>query len=241
MKFSKGLLRSFPLVTPIRHLEATIPWPSWRSSPPPRSQAAPDSPAQARHGLEKVQNQDDDSEPKERPPRLPSARDEIGPAGADRCLRNRKHNRDEQDRSDHDRGTPAEAEQEHPREEGDHQVPLRGESHGPARIARFVQGLERRRAPDALVHAPVHRREIERDAPPVKASAPAQLPDRIVASRPLVFQQGLGSSVPDLLLPELPDRFAAGVPDDRPPRIAAGAPPVAGAPATRRGNARRSE
>src|SRR5207245_905151 len=75
------------------------------------------------------------------------------------------------------------------------------------------------------------RRELERDALAVEASAPAQLPDRIVSSRPLVFQQGLGLPVADLLLPELPDRLAAVMPDDGGRRVADESPAVPEPPA----------
>src|SRR3989454_12797824 len=104
-----------------------MPGPSRGSSPPPRSQAASDSPAQARHGLEKVQEQDDDPEPNERPRRLPGARDEIGTAGPDPCLRNEERNGDPQRRSDDQRGIPTHAQEERPPKKGGHQIPLRGE------------------------------------------------------------------------------------------------------------------
>src|SRR5207245_5784209 len=136
------------------------------------------------HGLEKVQEQDDAPEPNERPPRLPGARDEIGTAGADPCLRNGERTRDEQRRSDDERGIPTHAQKEHPRKKGDHQIPLRGESHGPARIVEFVEGRERRSSPNALVDATAHRRDIKRDTLTGETSATAQMPTRITSSQP---------------------------------------------------------
>ena len=231
LKLRQRFLRRFPLVPPVRHLHAPEPRSGLRASSPPRGQATPHPPGKASHRLHEMQKQDDEPQTDERPRSVSFHRDELGMAGADRGLRDWNRDGHEQRRSDDDRGTPTEAQEEHPREKGDRQVPLRGESQGPARIAGSVEGLERRGAPDALVHATAHRREIERDAFAVEASAPAQLPDRTVSGRPLVFQQGLGLPVADLLLPELSDRFPAVMPDDGGRRVPDESPAVAEPPA----------
>src|SRR3989441_12366843 len=160
-----------------------------------------------------MQEQHDQPQTNERPPPVSFLHDERGVAGADRGLCDRDRHGDEQRRSEDERGSPTDAEDEHPRKKGDRQVPLGSEREGPTRTAGLVERLERRGAPDPLVDASTQRGEVARDAPSVDPSQPAQLADRAVPRRPLTFQQGLGLPVADLLLPELPDRLTSVMPN----------------------------
>src|SRR5207253_1758454 len=86
---------------------------------------------------------------------------------------------------------------------------------GPAGTGRLVQRLERRRAPDTLVHASAERREITRHAPTIDAAEPAQPAEGVVSRRPLFLQQRFRLSVPNLLLPVRSKVATTMVPDDR--------------------------
>src|SRR5207245_11635177 len=208
-----------PLVPPVRHVQAPEPGSGLRAAPPPGREPTPDPARQAGERLHEMEEQDNNPEPDDRPPPLRIHRDEVRPPGADRGVRDRQGNGDDQRRPEDDRRAPTEAQGECPRQEADHQVPLGSKGQGPTRTSGLVEGLERRGAPDPLVDAPADRRQIAADPLSVDSSEPAQLPHPTVSARPLPFEEGLGFPVPDLLSPELANGFAAVVPDDRGRRV----------------------
>src|SRR2546422_576309 len=162
-------------------------------------------------------------------PGLPNPRGRTRrPPRTDRGLRDRQRDGDEQRRPEDDRGAPTDAQDERRRQEADHQIPFRREGQGPPRTSGLVERLERCGAPDSLVDPSTEGRQIGGDAFSIDASEPAQLPDRTVSGRPLAFQDGLGLSVTDLLLPKLPEGSAAVVPYYRGPGGPQEPAPVAG-------------
>src|SRR5207302_1657002 len=162
-----------------------------------------------------MEEPDDDSQCEERTSMPAIEADETGMTRADPGLRQRYPEGEEQNGSEEEGGAPAEAQEEHRREERDEQVPLRRQGRGPSGTAGLVEGLERRRAPDALVDASSPGREVEGPPFSVEASDPAQLPGRVVPRGPFAFQEGFRLAVSHLLLPEPADGGAAVVPDDR--------------------------
>src|SRR5438309_9525865 len=139
----------------------------------------------------------------------------MGSGYRDRRLGDRKRDGQEQGGSQEQGGLPSHAEQEHSEQEGDEHIPLGHQRPGPAGTGRLVQRLERRGAPDTLVHASAERREITRHAPAIDAAEPAQPAEGVVPRRPLFLQQRFRLSVPNLLLPVRSKVATTMVPDDR--------------------------
>src|SRR5947209_1645748 len=231
LELRQGFLRSLSLVPPVGHVQAPEPGSGPRATPPPRCQAAPDPARKAGHWLHEMEEHDDEPQHDERPTSLPRARDELRPPRTDRGLRDRQRDGDEQRRPEDDRGAPTDAQDERPRQEADHQIPFRREGQGPPRTSGLVERLERCGAPDSLVDPSTEGRQIGGDAFSIDASEPAQLPDRTVSGRPLPFQEGLGLSVTDLLLPKLPEGSAAVMPYYGGRRVPDDPAPVADPPA----------
>src|SRR5256712_4229888 len=212
-------------------MQAPEPGTGPRATPPPRCQAAPDPARKAGHWLHEMEEHDDEPQHDERPTSLPRARDELRPPRTDRGLRDQQCDGDEQRRPEDDRGAPTDAQDERPRQEADHQIPFRREGQGPPRTSGVVERLEPCGGPDSLVDPSTEGRQIGGDAFSIDASEPAQLPDRTDAGRPLAFQEGLGLSVTDLLLPKLPEGSAAVGPYDGGRRRTTDPAPVGGPPA----------
>src|SRR5438876_6761384 len=231
LEFPQRFLGSLSLVPPVGHVQTPELGSGPRAPPPPRREAALDPARKAGHRLQEMEDHDDEPQPDERPVSLPPARGELRPARADRGLCERQRNGDEQGRSEDDRGAPTQAQEECPRQERDHQVPLGSEGQGPPGAPRLVEGLERRGAPDSLVDASPERRQIRGYALSVDSSEPGQLADRTVSRRPLAFQERLGLSVSDLLPPKPPEGSAAVVPYDGARGVPDDPAPVAEPPA----------
>ena len=151
LNLSQSILRRLPLISPVGHPKGTEPGSRFRAASPPRGEPAPQASGQPGHGLHEVQEPNDDSQCEERTSMPAIEADETGMTRADPGLRQRYPEGEEQDGSEEEGGAPAEAQEEHRREERDEQVPLRRQSRGPSGTAGLVEGLERRRAPDALV------------------------------------------------------------------------------------------
>src|SRR5205814_8292957 len=79
---------------------------------------------------------------------------------------------------------------------------------------RLVQRLERRAAPDAVVHARPAPAERVGESVAIEAAHPAYVPRSVVLLGPLAFEHRLGPAVADLLAPIRAHRVAAVVPDN---------------------------
>src|SRR3989440_11545486 len=187
LDLSQGVLGRLPLIPPVGHPKGPEPGSRFGAASPPRGEPAPQASGQPGHGLHEVQEPNHDSQGEERTSTLPTGADETGMTRADPGLRERYRNAEEPHGSEDGRGAPAEAQEEHRRQERDEQVPLRRQGRGPSGAAGPGEGLERRRSPNTLVDATPPGREVEGPPLSVEASYPAQLPGRVVPRGPFAL------------------------------------------------------